>query len=192
MQRKRSNRKKGFTLIELLVAIAILAIIYPAITSAFVTAQKTMEDENSKLETIAQAQYMMQDLQVQGRDGVERIFAKYQRADAQKASFYVFYENNEDISDTVAELADEDKAESDILYAEKTTVDGPDSAAAQTVMDADGIGTPYAAHVLIVLDAPPSGEPSSSYFSVYKVVIDTWKMKGAHPVGSKRVAYIGE
>jgi prepilin-type N-terminal cleavage/methylation domain len=192
MAKIRNSRKKGFTLIELMVAIAFLAIIYPAITSAFLTAQKAMEDENSRLETIAQAQYMMQVLQVEGRDGVEHIYNKYKSADTAKASLFIFYGNNEDISNTVGNTADEDKAKSDILYAEQSSDDEPDSTTAQIVMDAEGVDTPYAAHVLIVLDAPPTGEPSSNYFSVYKVVVDTWKMKGAHPVGSRRMAYIGE
>ena len=82
-----ANKKKGFTLIELMVAIAILAIIYPAITSAFLTAQRSMEDENSMLETAAQAQYLLQSLQVQGREGVEIIYDKYKVSGVQKASF---------------------------------------------------------------------------------------------------------
>ncbi|QOX63035.1 type II secretion system protein [Anoxybacterium hadale] len=188
-----NNRKKGFTLIELMVAITILAIIYPAIASAFVTAQKTMEDENSTLETLTQAQYLVQSLQVQRREGMETIYGKYKESGHERASLFLYYTDNDEIASAVEQMADPELAASDIDHVLEALAVEADASKAKEAMASASIDRRYAAHILIQPDLQPDSEEQVDYFKVYKIVINTWKLSSdSYSVGSRRVAYIGE
>jgi prepilin-type N-terminal cleavage/methylation domain-containing protein len=80
--------KRGFTLIELIVSIAILAILYPTISAAFLDTQAIMTAENSKLDTMSKAQLILQELQVEGRDNIENIRKNYSIEETQRSATY--------------------------------------------------------------------------------------------------------
>lgn len=185
-------RKKGFTLIELMVAIAFLAIIFPAITSAFVTAQRTMDMENATLETIAQTQYLMQSLQVQGVDGISVIYDKYKLEGSGKASMLIFYEDNDEIESTITKLSDKAKLVSEIHNVLGVSGAEPDAAYAENLMSGAGIDRSYGVHVTIRAEQLPEGEGALEYFKVYNIEMKAWKVKGPYSAESRRVVYIGE
>lgn len=67
-------KKNGFTLIELVIAIAIIVLVIPAITSAFINALNNTKIESVKLDTMSDVQAIIQTLKLQGKYGVDKIY----------------------------------------------------------------------------------------------------------------------
>ena len=76
----------------------------------------------------------------------------------------MYYEDNAEITDTVAKMADSGEAEEDINLAVRISLDSPDSSSAKAAMDSSGIDRLYGAHVLLILDQPPVSEGTVDYF----------------------------
>lgn len=71
------KRKKGFTLIELIVAVAIIAIVFPVISSVFLFSMNQTKDEDIKLSTMTDVQTILQKLKAQSKYGIGQLFQDY-------------------------------------------------------------------------------------------------------------------
>lgn len=99
MHLKRLCGKKGFTLIELIVALAILALVFPAISSVFISALNNTKNESVKLDTISGVQSILQTLKMQGKYGVDGIYNKFDTAnDGQPVTINITYDDINSVS----------------------------------------------------------------------------------------------
>lgn len=178
----KSKSKSGFTLIELIVSIAILAILYPAISAAFLNAQALMAAENSKLDTMSNAQLIMQELQVEGRDKIESIRSNYAVEETQALSVYIFYNTDADLNMDALITTRPDN----VVKITDGKLGNPQGALNE--MSALGKDYPYAANVFILWDQD-TGE--HKYYKIYKAKVTTWDLNHQQ-VESNRTAYIGE
>lgn len=84
MENRPVKIKKGFTLIELIVAIAIIAIVFPSISSVFINAMKNTKQEDIKLTTMTEVQAVIQKLKSQSGFGIGIMYQNLYKGNSDK------------------------------------------------------------------------------------------------------------